>query len=198
MSMSNETSLKPQLELSAKIGRFFPLRDFVHCSDAWKRLDSQGKAPANLPQAAETIREMERLATEVLDRVVDRFGKAELTYGFCVPPLTRHIKERIEPRIDQHAGHELNARGKRICERDGFAVDFRVPGVDGLEVAKFVVEQCAFDRLYFYERDLPIHVSAAPAPQGKVVLVHRPETGFVRPRTMSKASFLDWIRQEKA
>ena len=198
MSMTNETALKPLPELTAKIGRFFTMREFTQCSDAWKRLEAQGKAPANIPAAAETLREIERLAHEVLDRVVDHFGKIEITYGFCVPPLTRHVKDRIEPRIDQHAGHELNARGKRICERDGFAADFRVRGVDARDVAKFVIENCAFDRLYFYERGLPIHVSACAQPQGKVVLVHRPESGFVRPRTMSKASFLDWIRQEKA
>jgi hypothetical protein len=196
--MTNETELKPQLDLSAKIGRFFVLREFVQCSEAWKRLDREGKAPANQPQQPETLREMQRLADDVLDRVVEHFGKAELTYGFCVPPLTRHVKDRIEPRIDQHAGHEVNAKGKRICERDGFAADFRVQGIDSLEVARFIVETCAFDRLYFYERTLPIHVSVAPNPSGKVVVVQRPEAGFVRPRTMSKGSFLDWARQEKA
>jgi hypothetical protein len=194
--MAEDSSQEETITLALKIGHSFALRDFVQCSEAWKNLDSQGVAPANVPQSMDTIREMKRLAADVLDPVVARFQTVELTYGFCVPPLTRHIGKRIEPRVDQHAGHELNRRGKRICERDGFAVDFQVPGIDSLQVAQFVARECSFDRLYFYERHLPIHVSASPTPQGKVVRVHRPESGFVRPHTMNRDSFLNWIRKE--
>jgi hypothetical protein len=48
---------------------------------------------------------------------------------------------------DQHAAHELNTRGKPICDRLGAAADFLVPYESMLEVAQWVVENTPLDRL---------------------------------------------------
>ena len=39
------------------------------------------------------------------------FGKIILTYGFASYELTKKIKNRIYPKLDQHSGYEKN-KGK--------------------------------------------------------------------------------------
>jgi hypothetical protein len=57
----------------------------------------------------------------VLDPVIEWFGMIRLTYGFCSPALARAIRARgggpIDPKRDQHAAHEHNRLGNRVCER---------------------------------------------------------------------------------
>ncbi|MFV8452837.1 hypothetical protein ACNO65_22680 [Vibrio campbellii] len=56
---------------------------------------------------------------------------------------------------------ELNSQGNRICKRDGAACDFYVQGYEQRmdEVAKYICTNLEFDRLYFYGKDRPIHIS---------------------------------------
>ena len=61
-----------------------------------------------------------------------------LSYGFCSPELARKIPGRIDPKRDQHAGHERNRPGNLVCDRLGAAVDFVVEDEDMLEVAQCV------------------------------------------------------------
>jgi hypothetical protein len=69
-----------------------------------------------------------------------------LSFGFCSPALARQIPGRIDPKRDQHAAHELNRLGRRVCDRLGAAVDFIVEDESMLEVAQWVVANTPFAR----------------------------------------------------
>jgi hypothetical protein len=128
----------------------------------------------------------------VLDPVIDWFGMISLTYGFCSPELAREIPGRVDPKLDQHTACELNRRGKRVCERLGAAVDFIVEDEDMLEVARWLVTNTPFDRLYFYGPDVPIHVSYGPDNSRQVVrMVAAESSGRLVPRVTSVEAFLE-------
>ena len=128
----------------------------------------------------------------MLDPVIDWFGMIHLNYGFCSPELAREIPGRIDPKLDQHAACELNRRGKRVCERLGAAVDFIVEDEDMLEVARWLVTNTPFDRLYFYGPDLPIHVSYGPENSRQVMrMVAAGKSGRLVPRVTSIGTFLE-------
>ena len=174
-------------DLDDSCGRYFTYRDFVECGSTW---DSENVN--NVPKQAETYLSLRSLASSVLDPVVDQFGTIELTYGFSCGALANLIKKGIAPRLDQHSAHELSRSGKPICDRGGAACDFLVHGVDSLTVAQWVVRYTAFDRLYYYYVDRPIHVSAASAPIRQVVLVNRNrKLRNVQPTVISQDDFLN-------
>ncbi|SFG68565.1 hypothetical protein [Neptunomonas qingdaonensis] len=149
-----------------------------------------------MPKSQESFNAISLLATEILDLVVDEFGSVKLTYGLCSKELLSEIRKRnvkrIAPSLDQHAAFEVNKAGKRICSRDGFACDFRVEGVSSIVIALWVIENCSFDRLYFYGHDLPIHVSYGPELNCKVSVMKQ-YNGKLVPRTIKKERFLDYV-----
>jgi len=171
-------------DLSEPCGEHFVYRDLVACGDTWRRLTAEaGGAPFdNVPRSEATYAAMRALCAAVLDPVGRRFGPIELTYAFASPRLTRHIHGRIHPPVDQHAGHEIGRAGRPVCPRLGLAADFRVPGVDGREVARWVAERTAFDRMYVYAPDRPLHVSVGPEDKRQVVLMVRGPSGRLVPR----------------
>jgi hypothetical protein len=57
---------------------------------------------------------------------------------------------------------EVNSRGALICERGGAACDFLVEFEDMEIVAAWIMENLPFDRLYFYGKNRPIHLSYGP------------------------------------
>jgi hypothetical protein len=182
-------------ELDQPCGEHFVYRDLIECGETWRRLArgdasaTLGQPFANLPRAAGTFAAMRALCAAVLDPLVDRFGQLELTYAFASLALTRRIAGRIYPSLDQHAGHELNQKGKPICERLGLAVDLRVPAADSRVVAAWIVEHTAFDRLYFYGLDRPIHVSAGPDGARQITHMRRGPSGRLVPRVVTSGFF---------
>ncbi|MFM7143856.1 MAG: peptidase M15, partial [Alphaproteobacteria bacterium] len=113
------------------------------------------------------------------------------TYGFAGPELVKAVRARAKadgrfPRVhppgDQHAGHELGARGARICKRDGIAVDLIFPGVSSEEVATWVTRNLPFDRMYLYGAGRPFHLSWASEPVGQVVRMVERASGREVPR----------------
>ena len=154
--------------LDAKCGKNFQFRDFVECGETFQAL-----RPDNVPKSAKTYDALERLAGEVLDPVIDRFGLIQLTYGLSCGPLSRRIKSRTSPPLDQHASYEKNTRGKQICSRGGAAVDFICPQKCSLDIAHWITDNCKFDRLYFYGASRPVHVSSGPENNQLVVLMQR-------------------------
>lgn len=182
------------IDLGAPAGEHFTYRDLVACGETYRRLSTEQGAPFdNTPRAPETFAAMRALAASVLDPVVRRFGPIEITYAFASPGLTRHIRGRIHPPIDQHAGFEKSAKGALVCPRGGLAVDFVIANLDSLALARWVVENTPFDRLYLYGPDRPIHVSHVSPPhegQRQVVLMRRGPSGRLVPRAMSAAAFL--------
>lgn len=139
----------------------------------------------NRPLQEATWDGLRRIATEVLDPVIDRFGAIRLTYGFASAALTRQVSGRIAPPLDQHAGSELNGRGHPICPRLGQAVDFDVAGVGSLELARWLILNTPFDRLYFYGDDRPVHVSVGPAESRAIVMMLAGPSGRRVPRTVT-------------
>ena len=97
-----------------------------------------------------------------LDPIIDYFGMIKLTYGLCSPELAVEIRTRIAPKLDQHAANELNKAGRLICKRRGAAIDFLIPDENMKDVADWIIGELEFDRLYYYGRDKPIHVSYGP------------------------------------
>jgi hypothetical protein len=96
--------------------------------------------------------------------------------------VARAIPGRIDPRLDQHAGHELNRRCKPICDRLGAACDFLVMDEDMEEVALWVAANTPFDRLYFYGKDRPLHVSYSNTPARQFVRMSASASGARVPR----------------
>lgn len=152
--------------LDQKCGNNFRYRDFIECSDTYQK-----HHPRNVPQSFYTYDALRILAKNVLDPVVVEFGKIKLTHGVSCPELTRIISKGISPPHDQHASYEMNSRGKYICGRLGAAVDFIAEEHDSLSVAKWIVTNCGFDRLYVYGAGRPIHVSVGPEDKKHIVIM---------------------------
>ncbi|WP_321463409.1 hypothetical protein [uncultured Vibrio sp.] len=108
------------------------------------------------------------LTENILIPLDEQFGSVQITYGFTSHSLLLHILKNspgdMAPNIDQHASMELNSKGNRICKRDGAACDFFVEGYQNNmdQVAKYICKNLEFDRLYFYGKDRPIHISVGP------------------------------------
>ncbi|WP_413674401.1 DNA phosphorothioation-associated putative methyltransferase [Massilia cellulosiltytica] len=163
--------------LDAACGRFLTYRHLIECGETQRRT----KLP-NLPRQPDSYTALYELAAFILDPVIEYFGMIELSYGFCSAELARAIPGRIAPTLDQHAGHELNRRGKPICERLGAACDFVVTDEDMEEVALWVAAHTPFDRLYFYGKDRPIHVSYSNTPARQFVRMGPNASGTRVPR----------------
>lgn len=163
--------------LDEACGATFSFRDFIECGETQLRAGVH-----NVPTQVETFNALHQLATKVLDPVIEYFGGIRLTYGVCCAELRRLISRRIAPELDQHAAHELNSRGRRICARDGAACDFIVDDEDMWEVAQWIELNLPFDRMYFYGSDKPIHVSYGPSHTRMLVKMVPNRRGQLSPR----------------
>ena len=101
----------------------------------------------------------------VLLPISNNLGDINVTYGFVSAELNKFIQENSAsgtyPSIDQHSASELNNANNKICKRHGFACDFIVKGYENKmdKVMLFIVNNLAFDKIYYYGKDRPIHVS---------------------------------------
>ncbi|MBB1322025.1 hypothetical protein [Shewanella sp. SR43-8] len=153
--------------INGKASRFFTYADLINCGTT--AIEHQIE---NLPLQPDTWRALSLLATQILDPIVDQFGPIALTYGFCSPELVRKIAKNrnphIAPKLDQHCSHELNQNQKIICDRLGAACDFTLVSnkddkpIDMQLVAQWMCENLKFDRLYYYGKHRPIHISIGP------------------------------------
>ncbi|MCL1137196.1 hypothetical protein [Shewanella pneumatophori] len=150
-------------DLKQHISQHFLFEDLIICGET-----ATPSKIANIPQQEETWSALQQLAVHLLDPIVDQFGPITLTYGFCSPELARAISKNknphIAPNIDQHASHELNSKGVLICPRLGAAVDFFVDARPEQmeEVALWIAENLKFDRIYYYGKTRPLHISYGP------------------------------------
>lgn len=168
-------------DIDDRCGTYLTYRDLVECGETQARTRL-----ANRPREADTYTALYELATRVLDPVIDYFGMVKLTYGFCSQELAKEISRRIAPELDQHAGHERKKNGKPVCERLGAACDFLVEDEDMEEVAHWVFENTAVDRVYFYGKDRPIHVSYSQTPARQLVAMLPTASGRRVPRVLRK------------
>jgi len=176
--------------LDEPCGQHFRYRDFIECSDSWRLSQVD-----NVPLQADTYRAMQTMAEQILDPVTEQFGRVILTYGFSSANLVKRVKQNPYPNItpsgDQHASCELNRNGMPICPRLGIAVDFHVAGVSSHEVACWITRNTPFDRLYFYSRHRPFHVSIGPDHSRSIVFMDGYRGGRHQPRVMNEATFLE-------
>jgi hypothetical protein len=166
----------------------FPASDLLEAGETWQK-----KRVRNEPVEPATWVALRRLCHEILEPVLDRFGRPEITYGFASPALTRNVPAHIAPYLDQHAGHERKRNGAPICGRLGQAVDFHIHGVCSAEIALWITEVLPFDRLYFYGCDRPIHVSIGPDDSRAMVAMLPSTTGRRTPRNINR----DWLMNYK-
>ena len=188
MDLEAELSLP---DLDEECGKYFTYRHFVECSDTWKQTKVN-----NIPRQIDTYKAIQDISEKILDPVVEKFGSIVLTYGFSSDALVREIQKKKFPNItqrgDQHAGCELNRNGNPYCNRLGIAVDFYVPGVSSLMVAKWVSSNTAFDRLYYYSAHRPFHVSYGPESSKSIFWMRGFRGGSHVPIRQSPAKFLDF------
>jgi DNA phosphorothioation-associated putative methyltransferase len=159
-------------DLDDPCGANLAYRDLIECGETQARTGL-----ANRPREADTYTALYELAKGVLDPVIDYFGMIRITYGFCSQELATEIKGRIAPELDQHAGHERKRTGKPVCERLGAACDFLVEDEDMEEVANWVFDNTKADRVYFYGKDRPIHVSYSQTPARQLVAMMPTSSG---------------------
>jgi len=67
----------------------------------------------------------------------------------------------------------------------GAAVDFLVEDEDMLEVARWVMKNTPFDRLYVYRADRPIHLSFSSQPNRSAFLMRQNRPGSYTPAKFS-------------
>ena len=177
-------------------GKHFRYRDLIEVGETWRvhRID-------NRPREIATYDAMRAICAKVLDPVQDKFGRVELTYAFSSPELDKLVHLDPAPnayrRGDQHAGCELDIKGKPFCTRLGLAVDFTCPGVSSAEVAKWVAQNTEFDRLYFYDGDRSFHVSVGPDNKRQIALMAKLPSGFLVPRRISPTYFDEVLSQAR-
>jgi hypothetical protein len=174
-------------KLDEPCGINFTFRDFTDCSETFKSSDV-----INIPKEDKTFIALVDLSKNIIDPLIRKFGLLELTYGFASPELTKLIKNRIAPTLDQHSSYERNSKGNLICERGGAAADFVIKKAGSLIVAKWIIENCLFDRLYFWKNSKPLHVSYGPQLKRSVVVMTPSKTNRLRyiPRVYKEEDFL--------
>ena len=174
-------------DLGDSCGENYSFRDLIECGETQK-----SSGIANPPKQPDSYSALTELAESILDPIIEYYGPIELTFGFCSPELAKLIPGRIAPKLDQHAAHELNSKGKIICPRLGAALDFIVEDEDMLEVAKWIEENLNFDRMYFYGNKLPIHISNGPEMLKQVTLMLPDKKGKrLVPKTLKKGDLIE-------
>lgn len=163
--------------LDEPCGVNFTFRQLIECGETQFKY----KIP-NLPRNPDSYTALLELAENIIDPVIEYFGGIQLTYGFCSLELARKIHGRIAPALDQHAASEAKRNGTKICERGGAAADFLVQDEDMEEVARWIIANIPFDRLYYYDRTRPIHVSCGPEDNRAAYRMISSKNGTLLPR----------------
>ncbi len=130
---------------------------------------------------------LNNLVSEILAPLEQQLAPVKVTYGFTNYALTRYVQKHSKAdtaiAIDQHASYEQNLRGNYICKRGGAACDIYVEGYENRmhEVVQYICDNIEFDRLYFYGKDRPIHISWNEAPLKHLQVLKRAESGNRHP-----------------
>ncbi len=173
--------------LTEKCSKYFTYADLVNCGESALSIKIDNRPLEDLSWIS-----LSNLAKEILDPVYEKFGRIYLTYGFCSHNLSKKIKSNIYPSLDQHSCMEINSKGNIICNRGGAAADFLVSGISSIDIARWIVMNLSFDRLYYYGKSLPIHVSYSARPNGSIVLMRlEPSSGKKIPMNIKPKKFLE-------
>ena len=177
------------MNINDNCSKYFRYVDFIECSDTQKKIQVD-----NRPKELQTYEAISHLSKTIMDPIFEHFGKPEITYGLCSHNLQKHIKKSVAHNLDQHAGSEKNSKGNLICPRQGFAVDFKIANKTADHVAKYIVRQLNFDRLYFYGKNRPLHVSATLGQTNNALVVFNHINGKRTPRTLTHTQFFNFIK----
>lgn len=158
-------------------GRYLTYRNLIQCGAI-----QEATGLPNLPKEPDSYTALYDLASHVLDPIIEYFGMITLTYGFCSHELSKSIARHIAPKLDQHAAYEKKRSGNPICERLGAACDFIVQDENMEEVAQWVFAHTPVDRLYFYSKDRPIHISFSQTPAKQFVDMIKTQSGKQVPK----------------
>tara|TARA_X000000950_G_C13867954_1_gene641645 strand:- start:1357 stop:1893 length:537 start_codon:yes stop_codon:yes gene_type:complete len=171
-----------------KCSKFFSYEDIYQCGETWYE---NKESISNIPKEKATYEGIKKLCENILDPIQKKFGKIELTYGFASLELTKKIKGRIYPVTDQHAGYEKKDNGEYICRRLGQAVDFKIEGIDSLQIGQWIIDNLLpFDRLYFYESKRPLHISYGPNQKKQIIFMREYEPNKRVPQVIKNFDIL--------
>lgn len=130
---------------------------------------------------------LEMLIGEILIPTEGKYGALTITYGFTSSKLAAYISKHspsgTAPQLDQHAACELNSKNNEISKRTGSACDFIVPNQSMAEITRFIVKNLNFDRIYYYGKNRPIHVSISDTPVKHLQIMCESSTGRRYPAT---------------
>lgn len=122
----------------------------------------------NQPQSTKSISALQSLTIEILLPLYRKYSQLDITYGFTSAELKAYISKYSSkgtaPQLDQHSSCELNKAQKQICDRSGAACDITVPNMPSNTIVRYIVENLNYDRIYYYGKDRPIHVSFSEQP----------------------------------
>lgn len=141
------------------------LEDFCTCSQTYQRHSDEIDPYPWQPESHDAIA---LLFDHILDPIIDYFGRERfiLTYGFCSVDLKKYLEKgrnQTCAKVDQHCAHEVNSRGKLICDRLGAAADFCILDVKSNVLVEWIwATGLPFDSIYYYGCDRPIHISYGP------------------------------------
>ena len=174
-------------KLDEPCGANLTFRDFTDCSDTFKV-----SGVKNIPKEEKSFLALVDLSRYIIDPLIKQFGLLQLTYGFASPELTKHVKGRIAPSLDQHSSYEKNNKGQLICERGGAAADFYIEKTKSFSVAKWIIEHTSFDRIYFYGNNKPLHVSYGSQLNRSIVVMKPSKSNQSRyiPRVYKEEEFM--------
>jgi hypothetical protein len=125
---------------------------------------------------------LKTLISEIL-LPLQQLGEIRVTYGFVGYELNKYIQKHspsgTAPILDQHASCETNLKDHFICNRPGAACDILITGYeDRMQlVAQYIIQNLHYDRLYFYGRNRPIHVSVAPQNTYQLQVMNQSDKG---------------------
>jgi hypothetical protein len=135
----------------------------------------------NKPTSPQTKRALELLLNEILIPIQRKFANLQITYGFTSSELKRYISKNsptgTAPEIDQHSSCELNSLKNLICERSGAACDIIMTDTSMAEVVRYIINNLNYDRIYFYGRDRPVHISCSEKPVKHLQIMKETESG---------------------
>jgi hypothetical protein len=169
-----------------QLSAHFTAEDLCCAGETWQRTGLW-----NEPQQPATWAALQQLCETILEPVAAHLGQPVLTYGFASLALFRHISGGTAKALDQHVACELNRAGQPVCPRLGAAVDFWVPSVSAIHLAKWIINNLPFDRLYFYGADRPLHVSVGPDNKRALCELIEYAPGRRRPRVRP----LSWLNE---
>lgn len=147
-------------------------------------LNKHPKTLSNIP-TVDSKPYLEMLISEILIPIERKFGGLTITYGFTSTKLAAYISKNspsgTAPKLDQHAACELNSRNNEISKRKGSACDFIVTNHSMADIARYIVKNLSFDRLYYYGDNRPIHVSVGDEPLKHLQIMSESKLGRRHP-----------------